>query len=412
MGETTEDISFGYALIGVFLTIAATFCAALANILIKWMHEKDKKLPEDQVPKAYFRPLWWFVILLYIGDGFLSFSAFSFAPLSLVAPISSLTIGINGALAYWFFGEKMSRRDYQGAGLAIVGSIIAISFGSRQSPNHTLDELLALYGRPAFVVFAIISCVALVGSVVVILRTKPEKSAAENAARPSVPAVDRDLPSGLNSPSLDNQVPPSRKAFLQRLRAVSYAFLASGVGAWTNLLGKSAAELIRVSIIGENQMKYATTWVFIFLILVLGFLQLKCMSLMMANFEAVLIIPIYQCMFILSLILYGSCYFGEFSSMEPVNLIFFFISIIICFYGIHLLSQRAGAKTRPHAKSIEILAHQAASQGVELAQVSPVGRADEVGAQLDDVAVDPEAVPVSRNLLGSNGAKPQESDAL
>jgi hypothetical protein len=36
------------------------------------------------------------------------------------------------------------------------------------------------------------------------------------------------------------------------LRAVAYAFLGASCGAWTNLMGKSASELIRASIAGEQ----------------------------------------------------------------------------------------------------------------------------------------------------------------
>ena len=83
--------------------------------------------------------------------------------------------------------------------------------------------------------------------------------------------------------------------------------LTSGVASWTNLYGKTMVELMRATATDKSVQIALMTTAFAVLALVSDVMQLKCMAMMMAAFEAVLIIPMYQCLFVINLILEGVC---------------------------------------------------------------------------------------------------------
>lgn len=136
-------------------------------------------------------------------------------------------------------------------------------------------------------------------------------------------------------------------------KAVAAAFLTSGLGSWTNLFGKSAVELLKHTITGDNQFFNVVAWVLVAATIICAILQLKAMSRMMETFEAVLIVPIYQCFFILQLIIAGFVYFDEISTLTQTNLIIFACCIFVCFVGIYILAQRA-AKVADAQDALEL----------------------------------------------------------
>jgi len=133
-------------------------------------------------------------------------------------------------------------------------------------------------------------------------------------------------------------------AFWLRIRAVAFALLCAGVGALTNLLAKDAVQLIATSVNSVNQMDSYVTWLIILSVIPCSLVQLKVMAGMMEAFEAVLIIPIYTCMFIFNLILQGAYYFEELEDITNTNLVFFIISILLTCVGIIILSRSSKKK--------------------------------------------------------------------
>jgi ABC-type transport system involved in multi-copper enzyme maturation permease subunit len=79
--------------------------------------------------------------------------------------------------------------------------------------------------------------------------------------------------------------------------------------------------------------------------------QLKVMGEMMAIFEAVFIVPIYQCVFLLWLIICGAVFFDEFSHTTTTNLAVFAIAVLVCFFGIFLLTSRKHAHNNNDANT-------------------------------------------------------------
>jgi len=130
-----------------------------------------------------------------------------------------------------------------------------------------------------------------------------------------------------------------REALWLRIRAVCFSMVCAGIGAWTNQLAKAGVQLIDTSVHEDNQLDNWTSWAIILSVVPCAGLQLKAMGNMMDEFEAVLIIPIYQCVFIFNLILQGAFYFEELDNLNEENLAWFIGSLCFILIGIGYLSR-------------------------------------------------------------------------
>src|SRR5690242_17253020 len=75
------------------------------------------------------------------------------------------------------------------------------------------------------------------------------------------------------------------------------------------------------------------------------------MSEMMSTFEAVLIVPIYQCVFMIWLIICGQVFLDEFGGSASWQLGVFATACFFCGLGIVILSQRRPAEKKPTSPS-------------------------------------------------------------
>jgi drug/metabolite transporter (DMT)-like permease len=92
------------------------------------------------------RPVWYGIFALYIAGGVIDFAAYGLAPLSLLAPVATLTIVINALLARAVFGEQLTIRDALGSAVIIVAAGTATAVGSRAGAEGVdLDDLIALW---------------------------------------------------------------------------------------------------------------------------------------------------------------------------------------------------------------------------------------------------------------------------
>lgn len=124
----------------------------------------------------------------------------------------------------------------------------------------------------------------------------------------------------------------------QRLLALSVSYMASYTAAWMNLCGKAAMAMLKQTIQGDNQFARWESYLILIGLVVAVVLSLKLMSYQMKQFPAVVIVPIYQCMFIIGLIFVGAFYYRELSAMADDDMVIFLVSIFICILGIYLIT--------------------------------------------------------------------------
>ena len=126
-----------------------------------------------------------------------------------------------------------------------------------------------------------------------------------------------------------------------KLHPVSYAALSGTFGSYTVLFAKSTVTLIGVSISGENQFsKGPVPVVIIASMLAAIVLQTHYLAKGLQFFDALFIIPVFQCFFIILSILGGAVYFNELAAFNDRQWCVFLLACFITVYGVLLLSAR------------------------------------------------------------------------
>jgi drug/metabolite transporter (DMT)-like permease len=81
-----------------------------------------------------------------------NFTAYSFAPAVLVAPLGGVSVLVNAVIAWYFLNESFRKQDYIGYILAIVGGFIIVYFAPDvrlRSLRHAAPTWLASPAVPA-----------------------------------------------------------------------------------------------------------------------------------------------------------------------------------------------------------------------------------------------------------------------
>ncbi|GMF27286.1 unnamed protein product [Phytophthora lilii] len=270
----------------------------------------------------YFRqPLWVIGLLLVVGGSALDFVALGFLPQSLATPVGGSTMVANVVFASLFLKEKFTKSDAIGTALVLIGIIVVAIFAEKESACYTVHELVALYREPLFAVYATLmglSCVVL------FLLTRRMERLLKQKGRSS----------------------PEYKRYA-KLHSVSYPALSGIFGAQSVLFAKSMAELMKTTIEGDNQFVTFGAYAITFSMLTCVFMQIHWLAHGLQKFDAVFVVPVFQCFFISVSIFGGGVYFKEFARMPPLALGMFSVGAFITISGVVKLAHRDMHKLSP-----------------------------------------------------------------
>ncbi|XP_070805398.1 calcipressin-3-like isoform X2 [Pituophis catenifer annectens] len=125
-----DAFSYKENLIGALLAIFGHLMISIALNLQKYSHIRLVSCKET---KAYFRTKTWWCGLFLLCLGELGvFSAYAFAPLSLIVPLGAVSVIASAIIGVIFIREKWKPKDFLSCALAIVGTYLLITFG----PNN------------------------------------------------------------------------------------------------------------------------------------------------------------------------------------------------------------------------------------------------------------------------------------
>jgi len=137
-------------------------------------------------------------------------------------------------------------------------------------------------------------------------------------------------------PSLAN-LSPKEQLFLR----FAYPLLGSLFATWTVLLSKSTGELLKSSArAGKSQFTRFEVWPIIIGLIVSLPCQIIYLNKGLSWFEALYIVPIFYSVWVISSIMMGALYFGEFNSFTPMNFLVFFIGVFFDIVGGIMLQAR------------------------------------------------------------------------
>ncbi|MEE6496504.1 hypothetical protein FKM82_002393 [Ascaphus truei] len=117
---------------------------------------------------AYLREWLWWAGLLSMGLGeAANFTAYIFAPATLVTPLGGLSVLVSAVLSTHFLNERLNSPAKTGCALSIVGSTVMVLHAPQEQEVSTLSEMADKLKEPGFVAFA--SCVVLFSLLLAVL---------------------------------------------------------------------------------------------------------------------------------------------------------------------------------------------------------------------------------------------------
>ncbi|XP_061453047.1 NIPA-like protein 3 isoform X2 [Rhineura floridana] len=139
--RVTHEDSFSYKenLIGALLAIFGHLIISIALNLQKYSHIR---LVGCKDHRAYFKTkTWWCgLFLLFLGELGV-FSAYAFAPLSLIVPLGAVSVIASAIIGIIFIKEKWKLKDFLSCGLTIVGTYLLITFGPNSHETMTGENI-------------------------------------------------------------------------------------------------------------------------------------------------------------------------------------------------------------------------------------------------------------------------------
>ncbi|RUO99035.1 hypothetical protein BC936DRAFT_140758, partial [Jimgerdemannia flammicorona] len=222
--------------------------------------------------------------------------------------------------------------------LIVVGAVLVGGFGVVPEPSHSLDDLIALYRRPAFITyFSILETI----TVITLLATHFTERQLNLVQRGVIRESDTYL----------RKI--GRLGKVQTILGISYGVMGGNISSQSLLFAKSGLELLILTLFhGQNQFGRPLTWVLVAFLIVtailqVGFMEAKLCVLYYLNkglhlCDTVLLVPLSFCAFNVSCLFNGLVYYGQWNRLHwwQITLVMIGISILIC--GVLILSWRSG----------------------------------------------------------------------
>ena len=263
-------------------------------------------------PLSYHRQLLWRVGLFLVILGSLAdFVALCFAAQSIIAPLGSLTLVFNTVLSPLLLSEHIGSVDVLATVAIVLGSSLSVACADHRDRLYGLDELFGLFLKPRFVCYSLL-ILAVIAALYYHIRY-------------------------LSSTS-------SSASHRKHIR-FCYAALAGIVGAQSVLFAKCVGTMVVDTVTGRSLMfVHVESWVILALLALSVTFQIHYLNEGLRLFTASYVIPVYQSFWVLTSVLSGMIFFGEYKGVMDQwgTAIGFPVGVIVVVAGVYVLSQRGG----------------------------------------------------------------------
>ena len=138
----------------IIVGLLSSFVQSLGLTIQRKSHLLDEAKPLAQRRRPIRRPLWLLGFGIYITSNvFSTIFQLDALPIVILAPLGAVSLIFNALLARAILGDTFGVASAGGTALVAIGAVLIAVFGVVPEEEHGLDELLVLFGRPAFVAF-------------------------------------------------------------------------------------------------------------------------------------------------------------------------------------------------------------------------------------------------------------------
>ena len=276
-----------------------------------------------------------------------------FAAQSLLAALGSVQFVTNIFFAGIINKEPITTRAVVATCIIIIGNIFIVIFGSKTTENYNLEELKELAVEPLFLGYMVMIfiLVSILQGLFWYFEWKIKQ---------------------FSSPDL-------APSYMVKYQPFAYATVSAIIGTNTIIFGKICAGLLHAATQGDSIFDNIWTYAIILTFAVTMIFWLYRMNNALRMYDAMFIIPVLQCVWLLFGVLGGEIFFQEYKDMSPTEASLFTVGVVILLAGISIL--------RPSNKS----------EGTEVIEVEmdKIGEEEEEGKNSGVVFVDEQEVNVN-----------------
>ncbi|CEL95331.1 unnamed protein product [Vitrella brassicaformis CCMP3155] len=143
--------------LGVALAAVNSCQGAIADNLVRLSFVKERQKAASEQRPLIKRPLWLIgIVMIAVVDPLLTLGGLTFAAASMLSPFAGLHIFWNVLAAYFLTGESIGRADVIGSLVIIGGILLVVLYGPHGSGGFSRTDVVYLYTRPTFIIYAIV----------------------------------------------------------------------------------------------------------------------------------------------------------------------------------------------------------------------------------------------------------------
>jgi magnesium transporter len=271
---------------------------------------EDEKAPHHAPRPPYRRRRWQVGMGMFLVANILGSTVqISTLPLPVLSTLQAAGLVFNSICATVILSEPFTRWSLCGTTLVTAGAILIAIFGAIPSPTHSLDELLVLMARKAFIIWMILQ-----GLFVVALAIAME-----------VVTVMTSL---------------SHNSTFRLVRGIIYGVISGSLSAHALLFAKSAVELVIMTASTENQFVRWQAWMILLALVALALCQLYYLHRGLKLVSTSVLYPLVFCVYNIIAILDGLIYFDQTSLISPLQACLIALGTAILLTGVMALSWR------------------------------------------------------------------------
>ncbi|KAI8888447.1 hypothetical protein K501DRAFT_329807 [Backusella circina FSU 941] len=325
MGTEDNVIRF---VIGIFVSLGASFMDALGLNILKLDHVKESKRAQDQQRGDCGRPLWHIGLYTYIASQLIgSTIALNFLKTQWVAPLGSVALIFNFIFAKLLVGTKITRKDVLGTCVVVASVIWIVVFGGMYNGDDpeesiSLESLKIMFVRPIFIIyFSALNILAFGGLFVSIW----SNWALSDESRKHQSQVF----SGMSHKKMKNIV------------GLMFSLEGGLLASETLLLAKSGVKLFTLSIKSQiNQFNDNVSRFILLALLISAVMQVYCLNTALKLYSSVVVVPVFYGTYTAIGLVNTIIYLDEIGNYPPWAIALVFVGIGVLIYGVFLLSSK------------------------------------------------------------------------
>lgn len=309
----------GEWVIGAFINLFGSIAINFGTNLLKLGHDEREKhavLGNGGINgKTLLKPIisfqsWRIGILFFAFGNALNFISFGYAAQSLLAALGSVQFVSNIAFAYFVLQKTVTVKVLVATTFIVLGNTFLVAFGNHQSPVYTQEQLAEKYSNTTFLLY----CMLLI--LVVVMHHYVYRRGELLLAIPG-----KDL-----------------MPYWKLLLPFSFAVVSGALGSCSVLFAKSLSNLLRLSMSSSYRLDSWFTYSILLLFLCTAGFWMARLNEGLSQFDAILIVPMFQIAWTFFSICTGFVYFQEYQVFDALRTAMFILGMISVFIGISLLA--------------------------------------------------------------------------